>query len=206
MKALINLVLGLAFIVTFMVFTGVIDKQELLNVIAGEVEMGETESRYTEEEFTEVFDVILGEMEVTDTSETSFKRKRGLFACGEAFVINETQATIKYEVQSDSTLFYVDVDKMEYYVSPDLAVSYHEADRITNTYIKESNCIKEKDIRLEDVEKSKRIADRNFKKQIEKSEKLKEAKARFLVIKEQVLDKLTEAGFTEVPPEERFLN
>lgn len=206
MKSLINLIVGGAMIVTFLVFTGMIDKQELLNIFAGEVERGETVSNYVEEDFTEVFDIILGEMEVADTARTSFKRKRGLFACGEAFVINETRATIKYEVQSDSTLFYVDVDKMEYYVDPNLDVTYHEADKESNTYITESNCIKEKDIKLADVEKSKRIAERNFKKQIEKSEKLQDARARFLIIKEQVLDKLIDAGFKEVPPTEPLLN
>jgi hypothetical protein len=160
---------------------------------------------YREEDFINAFDVILGEMNVADTSKTEFKRTRGV-GCNSAYVVTETQATVKYEVKSDPTLFYVDVEKKHYYVSPDLAVSYHEADRRSRTFIEESNCIKEKNIKPEDIERAKGIADRNFKKSIESSEKWKDAQARFGVIKTEVLDKLSEAGFKEVPPQSEFLD
>ena len=94
---------------------------------------------------------------------------------------------------------------MEYYVSPDLAVTYHEAEKSTKMDIEESSCIKKKNIKIDDIERSKQIANRNFKKAVEKSDKLIEAKARFEVIRENLLDKLVDAGFKEVPPREEVL-
>jgi hypothetical protein len=144
-------------------------------------------------------------MKVADTSRTEFKRTRG-FGCYSAYVVTETQATIKYEVKSSPDLFYVDVENKTYFVSDDLNVSYHEADKHTRTYVEESNCIKQKNLRPEDIERSKNIAERNFIKSIENSEKWKDAQARFIVIKTQLLDKLVDAGFNEVEPKEEFLN
>lgn len=193
-----TLLVGGAMVIVFMMYTGMLDRDTLLNVFAGEVEMGETEHTYTEEEFVNVFDIIMGEMEVADTSKTEFKRSRGF--CDPAYVITETQSIVKYQVKSSPELFFVDVENKTYYVSPNLGVSYHEADKRTRTLIEESNCIKEKNIKPEDIERSKSIAERNFTKSIERSEKWKNAQARFIVIKEQLLDKLTDAGFTEIEP------
>lgn len=205
MRAIINLVIGIAIIVVLMIFTGMLNTDQLLDLFAGEIEMGETENSYTEEDFINVFDVILGEMKVADTSRTEFKRTRG-FGCNSAYVVTETQATVKYEVKSSPDLFYVDVENKTYYVSDDLGVSYHEADRRQRTYVEESNCIKEKNLRPEDIERSKNIAERNFTKSIETSEKWQDAKARFVIVKTQLLDKLVDAGFNEVPPTEEFLD
>lgn len=205
MKAIINLIIGVAIVIVLMIFTGMLNKDQLLDLFAGEIEMGETETSYKEEDFINVFDVILGEMKVADTSRTEFKRTRG-FGCNSAYVVTETQATVKYEVKSSPDLFYVDVENKTYYVSDDLGVSYHEADRRQRTYVEESNCIKEKNLRPEDIERSKNIAERNFIKSIETSEKWQDAKARFVVVKTQLLDKLVDAGFNEKPPTEEFLD
>lgn len=205
MKAIINLIIGVAIVIVLMIFTGMLNKDQLLDLFAGEIQMGETETSYKEEDFINVFDVILGEMKVADTSRTEFKRTRG-FGCNSAYVVTETQATVKYEVKSSPDLFYVDVENKTYYVSDDLGVSYHEADRRQRTYVEESNCIKEKNLRPEDIERSKNIAERNFIKSIETSEKWQDAKARFVVIKTQLLDKLVDAGFNEKPPTEEFLD
>jgi hypothetical protein len=199
MRSLMTLIFGGAIVVIFLMFTGMLDKDGLLNILAGEVEMGETEHTYTEEEFVNVFDIIMGEMEVADTSKTEFKRSRG-FGCNAAYVVTETQSIVKYQVKSSPDLFFVDVENKTYYVSPNLGVSYHEADKRTRTFVEESNCIKEKNIRPEDIERSKNLAERNFTKSIDRSEKWKNAQARFVVIKEQLLDKLTDAGFAEVEP------
>lgn len=205
MKSLINLIGITAIIIIALMYTGMLNKDQLLDLVAGEIEMGETKNNYKEEDFINVFDVILGEMNVADTSKTEFKRTRGL-GCNSAYVVTENEATIKYEVKSSPDLFYVDVENKSYYVSPDLGVSYHEADKRTKTYIEESNCIKEKNIQPQDIERSKGIADRNFKKSIERSEKWKDAQARFIVVKEQLLDKLVDAGFKETPPTEEFFD
>ncbi len=205
MKAIINLIIGVAIVIVLMIFTGMLNKDQLLDLFAGEIQMGETETSYKEEDFINVFDVILGEMKVADTSRTEFKRTRG-FGCNSAYVVTETQATVKYEVKSSPDLFYVDVENKTYYVSDDLGVSYHEADRRQRTYVEESNCIKEKNLRPEDIERSKNIAERNFIKSIETSEKWQDAKARFVVVKTQLLDKLVDAGFNEKPPTEEFLD
>lgn len=205
MRSLMTLIVGGAMVIVFMMYTGMLDRDGLLNVFAGEVEMGETEHSYTEAEFVNVFDIIMGEMEVSDTSKTEFKRSRGM--CDPAYVVTETQSIVKYQVKSSPELFFVDVEKKTYYVSSNLGVSYHEADKRTRTFIEESNCIKEKNIKPEDIERSKNLAERNFTKSIERSEKWKNAQARFVVIKEQLLDKLTDAGFAEVEPEvEPILN
>ena len=205
MKAIINLIIGVAIVIVLMIFTGMLNKDQLLDLFAGEIEMGETETSYKEEDFINVFDVILGEMKVADTSRTEFKRTRG-FGCNSAYVVTETQATVKYEVKSSPDLFYVDVENKTYYVSDDLGVSYHEADRRQWTYVEDSNCIKEKNLRPEDIERSRNIAERNFIKSIETSEKWQDAKARFVVVKTQLLDKLVDAGFNEKPPTEEFLD
>ena len=205
MKAIINLIIGVAIVIVLMIFTGMLNKDQLLDLYAGEIEMGETETSYKEEDFINVFDVILGEMKVADTSRTEFKRTRG-FGCNSAYVVTETQATVKYEVKSSPDLFYVDVENKTYYVSDDLGVSYHEADRRQWTYVEDSNCIKEKNLRPEDIERSRNIAERNFIKSIETSEKWQDAKARFVVVKTQLLDKLVDAGFNEKPPTEEFLD
>lgn len=205
MKSLINLIGITAIIIIALMYTGMLNKDQLLDLVAGEIKMGETKNNYKEEDFINVFDVILGEMNVADTSKTEFKRTRGL-GCNSAYVVTENEATIKYEVKSSPDLFYVDVENKSYYVSPDLGVSYHEADKRTKTYIEESNCIKEKNIQPQDIERSKGIADRNFKKSIERSEKWKDAQARFIVVKEQLLDKLVDAGFKETPPTEEFFD
>jgi hypothetical protein len=205
MKAIINLIIGVAIVIVLMIFTGMLNKDQLLDLFAGEIQMGETETSYKEEDFINVFDVILGEMKVADTSRTEFKRTRG-FGCNSAYVVTETQATVKYEVKSSPDLFYVDVENKTYYVSDDLGVSYHEADRRQRTYVEASNCIKEKNLRPEDIERSKNIAERNFIKSIETSEKWQDAKARFVVVKTQLLDKLVDAGFNEKPPTEEFLD
>ena len=204
-KTIVNLIIGIAIVIILMMFTGVLNKEQLLDLFAGEIKMGETKTTYKEEDFINVFDVILGEMKVADTSRTEFKRTRG-FGCNSAYVVTETQATIKYEVKSSPDLFYVDVENKTYFVSDDLNVSYHEADKHTRTYVEESNCIKQKNLRPEDIERSKNIAERNFIKSIENSEKWKDAQARFIVIKTQLLDKLVDAGFNEVEPKEEFLN
>lgn len=206
MRTIINLIIGGAIIVVLMMFTGMINKDQLLDLFAGEIEMGETKTSYKEEDFINVFDVILGEMNVADTSRTEFKRSRG-FGCESAYVVTETQATVKYEVKSSPDMFYVDVENKTYYVSDDLGVSYHEADRRQRTFVEESNCIKEKNLKPQDIERSKNIAERNFTKSIETSEKWQDAKGRFVIVKTNLLDKLVDAGFAETPlEEEEFLN
>ena len=139
MRSLVTLVIFGAVVVMGLMATGMLDQNQLLDIFAGEVEMGETTTKYTEADFVNVFDVILGEMDVTDTSRTKFERTRSLGACDAAFVVTETRAIVKYEVKSSPNVFYVDMEKKEYYVSPDLGVSYHEADRRTRTFIEESN-------------------------------------------------------------------
>lgn len=203
MKGLFNIIAIGAFAIFALMLAGVVDEEKLTEIFMGEVEMGETEQKYKEEDFIHVFDVILGEMEVHDTSRTEFKRQRNFFNCESAYVVNETHATIKYEVRTSPDIFFVDVEKMEYYVSPNLGVTYHEAEKSTKMNIEESSCIKEKNIKNRDIERSKQIAERNFKKAVQKSDKLIEAKARFEVIKENLLDKLVDAGFKEVLPRER---
>lgn len=205
MRSIVTLVIVGGIVIMGLMATGMLDKDQLLDIFAGGVEMGETTNKYTEADFINVFDVILGEMEVADTSRTEFKRTRGL-GCNAAYVVTETQSVIKYEVKSSPDLFYVDVENKTYYVSPNLGVTYHEADKRTRTFVEESNCIREKDIKPEDFERSKAIAERNFKKSIDKSKKWQDAKVRFDIIKTELLDKLSDAGFKETPPQEQFLN
>lgn len=205
-RSLVMLVIFGAVVIMGLMATGMLDQNQLLDIFAGEVEMGETTNKYTEADFINVFDVILGEMEVFDTSRTKFERTRSLGTCDAAFVVTKTQAIVKYEVKSSPDVFYVDMEKKEYYVSPNLGVSYHEANRQNRTSVEESNCIQTQDIKTKDIDRAKNIADRNFKKSIEKSEKWKDANARFILIRRELLDKLVDAGFEETPPEEEFLN
>ncbi|NJN77326.1 MAG: hypothetical protein HC803_02535, partial [Saprospiraceae bacterium] len=110
MRSIVSLIIFGAVIIIGLMATGMLDKDQLLDILAGEVEMGETTNKYKEEDFINVFDVILGEMNVSDTSKTEFKRTRSMGTCDEAYVVTESQAIVKYEVKSSPDLFYVDVE------------------------------------------------------------------------------------------------
>jgi len=100
MKALTNLVLIVALLVGGAIYMGYISVDDLKDIVLGEVTMGETKHKYTEADFKQVFDLIVGEVEVTDTSSTAFERSNPL--CDKAYVMHTADAVLKYEVKTTS--------------------------------------------------------------------------------------------------------
>jgi len=204
MKTLANLVMLIVIAIMGMMYMGYLSPDDLKNIVLGEVTMGDTEHIYTEEDFRQVFDLIVGEVEVNDTSRTAFERPSSF--CDKAFVIHTTNAFIKYEVKTTDDLFYVNVDSMTYYISDKLGVTYHEADRKNATIIKESNCVKAADISKNDLQRTQKIARTNFRNAIEASDKVIEANRHFMVVKNNLIEQFQELGFQELEGQEVFLD
>ncbi len=204
MKTLANIAMMIALAVMGLMYLGYLTPDDLKNVVLGEVTMGDTEQVYTEEDFRHVFDLIVGEVEVTDTSSTAFERSNPL--CDKAYVMHTTDALIKYEVKTTPELFYVDVDNMTYYISDALGVTFHEADRENATIIKESNCVKANDISKADLKRTQKIAETNFRNAVQASDKIVEANARFRMVKKELIKSLQELNFVEQVPENVFKN
>lgn len=204
MKSIINTLLFLGGIVLILAWLGLIDTDQILDMLAGEVTVGETEQIFDESEFMKRFDMIVGEVEVNDTSRTAIERNSAF--CQKGYVVTTTHAMIKYEVQTTEDLFYIDGEKKEYYISPDLGVNYIDAGKETATAIIESNCIKERHITPQMIENAKQLAAKNFNNAVESSDKIIEARAEFERIKQTLIDDFENAGFTSVPPENRLLN
>jgi len=152
MKALTNIILIVALLLGGMIYLGYISVDQLKDLVLGEVTMGETKHKYTEADFKQVFDLIVGEVEVTDTSSTAFERNNPL--CDKAYVLHTADALLKYEVKTTDDLFFVDVDNMTYFISDKLGVTYYETNRNNQMAIKESNCIKARDIKSTDILKN----------------------------------------------------
>lgn len=185
-----------------LMYLGYLTPDDLKNVVLGEVTMGDTEQIYTEEDFRHVFDLIVGEVEVADTSSTAFERSNPL--CDKAYVMHTTDALIKYEVKTTPKLFNVDVDNMTYYISDALGVTFYEADRENATIIKESNCVKANDISKTDLKRTQKIAETNFKNAVQASDKIVEANTRFRMVKNELVKSLQELNFAEQVPENVF--
>lgn len=202
LTSLTNLIMFAGAIVVFLVVTGHVTKEELMDLFAGSVQIGETVQKFDEGEFMAKFDVIVGEVEVNDTSSTEFKRSSAW--CEKAYVITTTHATIKYEVESDSNFFQIDHEAKTYFISPTLGVGFHEADKESNTEIQESNCVKERHIGQEGVKEAQRLATENFKNAILSSDKILQAQIEFKMIKDELIKSLQEAGFKEQKPKTVF--
>jgi hypothetical protein len=197
MRLIVNLILIIGAVVFILVAMGFISTDELLDMF-GEVQMGDTEQIYDEGEFQKRFDLIVGSVEVNDTSTTPFDRKIAL--CKAANVKQITNVHIEYRVNTTPQTFYLDVKKKEFYISPDLGVTYSETNRNRTTVVEESNCVKKRDITVDDLETTKRRADAALKKAIENSEKIVAAKAEFEMVKSKLVAEFNEAGFIEVLP------
>ena len=197
-----NILLVIALVVGAAIYLDYISVDDLKNVVLGEVTMGETEHTYTEADFKHVFDIIVGEVEVTDTSSTAFERRNPL--CDKAYVIHTTDALLKYEVKTTDDLFFVDVDNMTYFISDKLGVTYYETDRRNQTAIKESNCIKANNIKPADINRTREIAEADFQNAIASSDKIIEANRSFDMIKRQLIRDFQELGFQEIIPENTF--
>jgi len=202
MKTLTNFILLIALLVGGMIYMGYISVDELRNMVLGEVTMGDTKHKYNESDFKEVFDLIMGEVEVADTSSTAFERDNPL--CDKAFVVHITDAILKYEVKTTAELFYVDVENMTYYISDKLGVTYHEASRSNQMNIEESNCIKINDISSEDIKRTREIAETDFRNAVASSNKIIAANYRFLMVKNELIRSLENLNFREVAPENQF--
>lgn len=202
MKSLFNLLILICLMVAGMVYMGIISVEELKDMFLGEVTMGETVQHYSEEDFRQVFDFIIGEVEVQDTSRTAFERSNPL--CNKAWVVHSTDALIKYEVKTTKDLFYVNTDSMTYFISDALGVTYYEAQRSNNMNIKESNCVSKKDITHDDIQRCKDIAETNFLNAVHTSDKIVEAETQFETVKRELISGLIKMGFQEVPPVRRF--
>lgn len=202
MKTLANIVMIIVLAVMGLMYLGYLTPDDLKNVVLGEVTMGDTEQIYTEEDFRHVFDLIVGEVEVADTSSTVFERSNPL--CDKAYVMYTTDALIKYEVKTTPELFNVDVDNMTYYISDALGVTFYEADRENATIIKESNCVKANDISKADLKRTQKIAETNFKNAVQASDKIVEANTRFRMVKNELVKSLQELNFVEQVPENVF--
>ncbi len=202
MKALTNLVLIAALLVGGAIYLGYVSVDDLKNIVLGEVTMGDTKHKYTEADFRQVFDLIVGEVEVTDTSSTAFERSNPL--CDKAYVLHTADAVLKYEVKTTEDLFFVDVDNMTYHISDKLGVTYYETDRRNQTAIKESNCIKARDIKPADIDRTREIAEADFQDAVASSDKIVEANRRFEMIKSRLITDFEELGFRKVIPENVF--
>lgn len=202
MKTLTNIILIVALLVGGMIYMGYISVDELKNLVLGEVTMGDTKHKYDESDFIEVFDLIVGEVEVTDTSSTAFERSNPL--CDKAYVVHTADATLKYEVKTTADLFYVDVESMTYYISDKLGVTYYEASRSNQMNVQESNCIKTRDISRDDIERTREIAETDFRDAVASSDKIIEANHRFQMVKNELIRSLENMDFRAVAPENQF--
>lgn len=199
MKSIVNLILIGGLVVFVLVAMGFITTDELLDMF-GEVQMGDTEQIYDEGEFQKRFDLIVGSVEVNDTSITPFDRQ--IMLCEPGYVKQITNVHIEYRVNTTPQTFYLDVKKKEFYISPDLGVTYSETNRNRSTVVEESNCVKKRDISVDYLETTKRRADAALRKAIENSEKIIAAKAEFEMVKSKLVAEFEEANFIEVLPPE----
>jgi len=202
MKTLTNLILIVGLLLGGMIYLGYISVDELKDVVLGEVTMGETKHKYTEADFRQVFDLIVGEVEVTDTSSTAFERNNPL--CDKAYVVHTADAVLKYEVKTTDDLFLVDVDSMTYFISDKLGVTYYETNRNNQMSIQESNCIKARDIKATNIDRTREIAEADFRDAVAASDKIVEANRRFEVIKRELISSFEKLGFREIVPENVF--
>lgn len=199
MKSIVNLVLLGGLIVFALVAMEFITVDEILDMF-GEVEMGDTEQVYDEGEFQKRFDLIVGSVEVNDTSTTPFDRQ--IMFCEPGYVRQITNVHIEYRVNTTPETFYLDVKKKEFYISSDLGVTYSETNRNRSTVVDESNCVKKSDITVDDLEKTTRRADAALRKAIESSDKILAAKAEFELMKSKLVAEFEEANFIEMLPPE----
>lgn len=197
MKSIINTILIIAAVFVGLVLTGVISEDELLDML-GEVKEGETTQIFNEGEFKKAFDLIVGKVQVNDTSRTKFDRN--VVICEPGYVVHTTDAEIQYQVLTNNQTYYVNSDKKEYYISPDLGVTYVETSKQQDMYIEESNCIKKRNITPDNINSTRRKAEAAFKKAIENSPKIIEAHKEFEVVKARIIKQFEEAGFVEVLP------
>ena len=200
MKSIINMLLLIAAVFIVLVLTGVVSQDDLLDFF-GEVTEGETTQNYNEGEFEKAFDMIVGRVEVTDTSRTEYKRD--IIWCEPGYVTYATKVTIEYQVLTSPETYYFDGKLKEFYISPDLDVTYVEVDRQTKMDVEESNCIKKRNLTPDDINSSKRKAEAALKKAIDNSDKMKNARTEFEGIKARLIRQFEDAGFAEVlPPED----
>ena len=193
------MLLLIAAIIIVLILTGVISQDDLLDML-GTVEEGETTQAYEEGEFQKAFDMIVGRVEVNDTSRTEYKRD--VMFCNPGYVIHVTNARVEYQVLTTPETYYFDGKKKEYYISPDLDVTYVEVDRDSKMDVEESNCIKKRNLTPDDVNSSKRKAEAALKKAIDNSDKIKNARTEFEGIKARLVRQFEDAGFSEVMPPE----
>lgn len=197
MRSIFNMLLLIAATVTVLVIAGVITEDDLLNLL-GEVQEGETTQSYTEGEFEKAFDIIVGRVEVADTSRTEFKRN--IAVCEPGYVVYTTNAVIEYQVRTSPETYYFDVKKKEYYISPDLGVTYVEVDRQTKMDVEESYCVKKRHINADMISSAQRKAEAALKKAIQNSDKMENAYNEFEAIKQNLIQRFDEAGFVETLP------
>ncbi len=192
MNILVVAIIGIA----ALAMMGLIDLSELKNKLLGDVTIGETRQVFDESEFLDRFNVIVGEVEVHDSSSTEFERDVPF--CDKAYVQFVTDATIKYEVKTSSETFLIDTEKREYFLSESLGVDQVEANKNTRMNINESLCIKTKDIKTEQIEEARNRAQRDFKQAVASSPKLIDATIRFELIKSQLIEQLDSIGFVRL--------
>jgi hypothetical protein len=197
MKSIINMLLLIAAVIIVLILTGVISQDDLLDMLGG-VEEGETTQSYEEGEFQKAFDMIVGRVEVNDTSTTEYKRD--VMFCNPGYLTHITSDTIQYQVLTTPETYYFNGKKKEYYISPDLDVTYVEVGKNTKMDVKESNCVKKRNLTPDDINSSKRKAEAALKKAIENSAKIKNARTEFEGIKARLIQQFEDAGFTEVLP------
>jgi len=202
MKALTNLILIVVLLLGGAIYLGYLSVDDLKNIVLGEVTMGETKHKYTEADFKQVFDLIVGEVEVTDTSSTAFERSNPL--CDKAYVVHTADAVLKYEVKTTDDLFLVDVDNMTYFISDKLGVTYYETNRNNQMAIKESNCIKAGDIKPGDVDRTRQIAEADFRDAVASSDKIVDANRRFEMVKRELISSFEKLNFRQIVPENTF--
>lgn len=192
--------------VAALVMMGLIDVSELKDKFLGDVTIGETTQVFDESKFLDRFNVIVGEVEVHDSSATEFERHVPF--CDKAYVKFVTDATIKYEVKTTDQTFVIDVEKQQYFISESLGVQQLETNRQTDLSIDESICIKEQDITLDQIEAARKRADQDFKTAVSRSPKLIDATIRFEMIKSQLITQLDSIGFVRLDslPSERLLD
>ena len=204
MKSLFNTVLLIGGLLMVLIWGGFLDGDELLDRIAGEPTIGETEQTFKESDFRQQFQAIVGNVEVNDTSKTAIERN--IAFCDNAYIITTTEAVIKYAVDAPPSLFNLDMEKKEYYISSELQVEVNVTDKESDTGIQESNCTKARHIKPEMISKAQDLAAQNFQKAIDNSDKVLQAQAEFDRLRRQFIQQFIEAGFQEKVPEEQLKN